>query len=518
MSTMTPLAGATTRPSGEALRIGLVLSAFFVVNCAFLLLLCDRDGYEGDDLNSVVPMFHLDAAKQGLLDIYRYAWQPLSYELGAAVYRMTHWPDAVFLLAPVCAAISLSLLLLMLWRDGKTATLVAGLIALLAIPELWFSGLYFNSTVLGLPFALAALWLLRSRPRISAAMLAGGLAGIAILMRLDFILACPAFAVTAWGADRSIRRPVVLASGVVTVLIAAALIGWLDPSQILLTYRESAGEIAAKSADPGWDLRAKLFVASVALSPLGWVIVLLGAPDVILRTLRRAPLLFVAWAAAVAAFAVPVRGLLSVKYIIPLLMFAPFFLVSALAAIELRTPESLRAFLLPAAFAATCFLAIFSFNMTRTPPNLQIALHATRQVVTHDGFRSYGGYLWQMAMVDRFAPRLDWQLAASCIIGALEAGGPDIVVAGQESAMLPGGIGWRHVQLALERAGHRGTLISSHQVQFDVGVRRLTLIDEMSQEQLARLDRGRGLKVYDLRDSEVPASCSSKSPTARPAT
>ncbi len=71
-------------------------------------------------------------------------------------------------------------------------------------------------------------------------------------MRLDFVLACPAFAVTAWSADRSIRRPFVLALAVATVLTAAGMIGWFEPGQILLTYRENAGEIAAKSADPGW--------------------------------------------------------------------------------------------------------------------------------------------------------------------------------------------------------------------------------------------------------------------------
>lgn len=518
MSTMPPSEEATIRPSGGVPRTGFVLFSFFIVSLVFLIVFCDRDGYEGDDLNSVVPMFHLAAAKQGALDIYRYAWQPLSYELGAAVYRVTHWPDALFLLAPLGAAVSLSLLLLMLWRDRKMATLVASLVVLLAIPELWYSGLYFNSTVLGLPFALTALWLLRSRLSISAALLAGGLAGIAILMRLDFILACPAFAVTAWTADRSIGRPFVLALGVVTVLTAAALIGWLEPAQILLTYRESAGEIAAKSADPGWDLRTKLFVASVALSQLGWCVLLLGAPDVVFRTFRRDRLLFLAWAAAVAALAFPVRGLLSVKYIIPLLMFAPFFLASALSAIELRTPEGLKRMLLPAALAATCFLAIFSFNLTGTAPYLQIGLQATRPVITHDGLRSYGGYLWQMATVDRYAPRLESQLAADCMIGALKSGGPDVVVVGYESAMLPGGVGWRHVQLALERAGYRGTLIASHQIRFDVGGHRLTLLNQISQEALAGFDRGPGVKVYDLRDSELAASCPSKSADVGPAT
>ncbi len=411
MSTMASAEGTARRLARDVPNSGLVLFAFFIVNLVFLIVFCDRDGYEGDDLNSVVPMFHLDAAKQGALSIYRYAWQPLSYELGAALYRVTHWPDALFLLAPASAAVSLSLVLLMLWRDRKPAKLVASLVVMLAIPELWYSGLYFNSTVLGLPFALGALWLLRTRLSVSAAMLAGGLAGIAILMRLDFILACPALAVTAWSADRSFQRPFVLAAGVVTILITAALIGWLEPAHILQTYRESAGEIAAKSADPGWDLRTKLLVASVALSPFGWGLVLLGGPGVMLRAFRRDHVLFLAWAAAVAALALPVRGLLSVKYIIPLLMFAPFFLAAALTSIEPWTPKGLAGSLLPVATAASCLLLIFSFNLSGTAPYVRIGLHAARQVGTHDGLRSFGGYLWQVAAVDRYAPRVESLLA-----------------------------------------------------------------------------------------------------------
>lgn len=518
MSTMASAEGTAIRPSSEVAYSGLVLFAFFIVNLVFLIVFCDRDGYEGDDLNSVVPMFHLAAAKQGALEVYRYAWQPLSYALGAAVYRATHWPDAVFLLAPFGAAVSLWLILLMLWRDRKPTTLIASLVVLLAVPELWYSGLYFNSTVLGLPFALGALWLLRSRLSIPAALLAGCLAGIAILMRLDFILICPALAVTAWSADRSLGRPLVVAFGVVTVLAAAALIGWIEPGQILLTYQESAGEIAAKSADPGWDLRTKLFVASVALSPLGWGVLLLGAPNVILRTLKSDPLLFFAWVAAVAAFAVPLRGLLSVKYAVPLLMFAPLFLAAAWSTIERQAPKRLRGWLLPAAVTATSLLAIFSFNLSGTPPYIRIGLHATREIVTHDGFRSYGGYLWQMATVDRYAPRLEAQLAADCIINELKSGGQDIVVVGHESAMLPGGIGWRHVQLALERAGYRGELVASHQIRFDVEGRRLTLLNQVPKDAPAALDRGPGVRVFDLDNSEAVAGCPSKSADRGPST
>src|SRR6266496_6842305 len=135
-------------------RTHLIASIFFLVSVVALTELADRNGYEGDDLNSILPMIHLDQAKRGELLIYRYGWQLLAYEVGAAVFSITRTPSAIFLLAPIAGAISLTLLLLATWDDKRSwPGLGKALIALLAIPELWFSGLYFNSTVLGLPFA-----------------------------------------------------------------------------------------------------------------------------------------------------------------------------------------------------------------------------------------------------------------------------------------------------------------------------------------------------------------------------
>src|SRR5690242_968429 len=162
----------------------LLLCAFFLINFIFLIIFCDRNGYEGDDLNSIIPMFHLDAAKQGALEIYRYSWQPLSYELGAAIFRATKAPTAIFLLAPIACAVSLTLLLSIIWHNRASAReFTASLVTLLAIPEFWFSGLYYNSSVLGMLFSLGSIIMLRSGPSLWRTLIAGFLLSIAILMR-----------------------------------------------------------------------------------------------------------------------------------------------------------------------------------------------------------------------------------------------------------------------------------------------------------------------------------------------
>jgi hypothetical protein len=141
-------------------------------------------------------------------------------------------------------------------------------------------------------------------------------------------------------------------------------------------------------------------------------------------------------------------------------------------------------------------------------PFISIGTLASRAVGTHDGLRSYGGYLWQMAIVGPFAPQSPIQIAADRIFREfLEPDGPDIVIAGAESAMLPGGVGWRYLQLRLERSGIHGAFVAPHRLQFNMQQRRLTLVTEFPSDAADQFDRGYGVKLYDLRDEEHAKPC-----------
>ena len=434
----------------------LLLCAFFLINFIFLTMFCDRNGYEGDDLNSIIPMFHLDAAKQGALAIYRYPWQPLSYELGAAIFRATGTPTAIFLLAPIAGAVSLTLLLSIIWHNrASTTEFIASLVTLLAIPEFWFSGLYYNSSVVGLPFALGSIIMLRSTPSVWRTLIAGFLISVAILMRMDFVLACPAMAVIAWQYDRSFARPIVLASCILSFLALASFIGLVDVKKIFEIYRESSAEITAKAYTPGWDLRKKLEVLSVMFSPIGWIILLSGGPLVIYQSLRHNFLASLLWVLAILPLALPLPNLLSIKYALPLLMFVPTFLMQCLSAIEMKMSAMLWPWVFRVFAVSTFSLLFVSISVMGKPPFFKIGTLASRPVGTHDGMRSYGGYLWQMATVYRLAPRSERQLAADRMLSEfLNPVGPDIVFVGKESFFFPGSIGWRHLQLELERSRH----------------------------------------------------------------
>ena len=68
---------------------------------------------------------------------------------------------------------------------------------------------------------------------------------------------------------------------------------------------------------------------------------------------------------------------------------------------------------------------------------------------------------------------------------------------------LLGHMGRYHLQLSLERAGVHGRLIGPHQIQFESHGRRLTLVHDLVPGTLAELQHGRGLHIYDLRDSSA---------------
>jgi hypothetical protein len=352
-----------------------------------------------------------------------------------------------------------------------------------------------------LPFACASMLLFRWRAG-PASFLSGLLLGIATLMRLDFGLAVGVFSLLAWKQSRSLREVLLFNCAVFVTIGASYFAGLFNPYEILDIYAASAREMADKAQSLGWDLRTKLGVLSVMFSPLGWVILLLGGPIAALRCYQERKIASLVWIVAIAPVCLPLPNLLSVKYAVPLLMFFPAILVECLSSAERAVSAHLRKWLLFISGAATVGLLFFSASFYGRAPYLMLETRASRQVGTHDGTRSYGGYFWQTFAVGRGAELTPHQEFAQRVLGEFrEVYGPDIVVAGDENFFNPGGAGWRDLQLSLEGDGIHGSIVAPHTIQFELNGRKLTLIRDVPAQIDVRLDRGRGLKIYDLRDN-----------------
>lgn len=452
--------------------------------------LADRDGYEGDDLDMVVPMLQWDAVQQGLLDGYRVAWQPLAYRLGAWLYAATGTPRAVFLLAPLAASLALVLAAACLRRFGPVPWPWHRCLALLVLlPEVWWSGLYWNATIVGMPFVLLALYLALGRPRAGLGCVAGALVAVAALCRVDWALAAPivgAFVLVRHGA----RAAVGCAAAALAVLAAAALAGVLDPTQIAAIHASGTAEMRARGAEPGWDARAKWLVLSVAVHPLGCVLAAIGLWTLMRENWRRRRREVVLFAAAAAPLLLPARDLLSAKYLLPLMAVLPFAMWRVWGS----------ALVVPVAAVIAACIAV---EPAPVPPFVRVSVLAARQVPTHDGPRSYGAYLRQAARVADAGADDPHRAAGRDLVAFLRAPGRPVLLLGEPGFFAPGAIGWRHAQLALAGAGVRGAVVAPHTIRFELPGRWFVLAREPANGRHALGAAADTAIVVDLREASL---------------
>ncbi|MEM7268603.1 MAG: hypothetical protein AAF401_05055 [Pseudomonadota bacterium] len=442
----------TLRRTGEFAAVSLLLA---ILLCMF----ADGDGYEGDDLNSIVPMLYLAEARAGDFAIYRYDWQPLSYQFGAALVkafgvRMAFW------IAPLSLALGLACIAMLLRRRGVGWAYIAAFV--LMAPELLFTGLYYNSTALALACLAAAIWL-TAAPSIGRLLLAGVLIGAAGLFRLDTLAI--ATLIAAWSHLNGARiAGVVLMAGASVLTLLAAIVGGLFSIEgAIEIYSASAAEVVARSDDPGWDQRAKLLIATMIFSPMGWVYFLIGGAWALVRATsterRRFALLMIAALPALA----PLPDLLSVKYLTPLLLFAPLLA----AEIWRLRPEWRIPPLAPLLFAGTAMTAVVAAALPPVWITAWPSSDRPREMIrTHDGDRAWGAQIGAIANLhDEQARPAAFSHAQAFLALHAERGG-DIAIIGEEDLWLKGGSAWRHMAFQLAADGVAPRVESAGRVVF----------------------------------------------------
>ena len=443
----------------------------FALVLTFLLAHGDRTGFEGDDLNSVLPMLHLREAMAGNLLIYRPDWQPLSYQIGAATYTLTGSVDAIFALAQLSVAVGIAVLYRATRQVGLPAVLFVPL--LLLFPEILYTGLYFNSSALGFPLVcIAVLLALEGEGRTTAAMTGAALA-TAVLVRIDFVLVAPMVVAFRLWLRRDLVDLQVLAGTAATVFAMALATGLLDLRGVIETYAAARAEIMARAQQPGWDDRAKVFAASVVLSPLGWAFLFgamlwtavhrrLWAPAAV-GLLCMTPMLFAA------------RNMLTPKYMIPALALMPVVVAIIWVAATEQMGPRMRRLLVVLWCLATGFYLVASVDPDNEAPFLILETRQSRQIETHDGPRSWGAYLWAMRNVASLSAERD-TIAEDMLAALLVPRRVPIALVGEQNVFAPGGIAWRNLQLAAARAGHTGRLLGPGALVFDLPTGRMLLL------------------------------------------
>ncbi|WP_157268376.1 hypothetical protein [Azohydromonas aeria] len=430
----------TARWATPAIVLGLVLVP---------MLFGDRQGFEGDGLALLFGMSQFEAL--GRLGVYRYHWQPLSYELLSALYPLLHRPFDLTYVAQGFGGAGLALLYLLLRRMLRVLPFPrsVALALTLAVAEIWVTTLYFNTSALGLPFIAGALLLVHAacdgvRPRPALAVAGGASFALGCLFRLDFAaLALTALALLlVWAPPRARLRLALafVAGGLATAL---AFLAWQpgflrDAAAILQRY--GAGEFTVSMA---YRLKIVLFSMGPALLVfplLGWAAHRHGGPA---RAGRLGAWLLLG--AAVLPTLAPLHNLYSGKYLLPFFLWLTVAVAQALAwkfqpGLPAGTagpgtvsgsgaPQFFRAGVaLPLGILAT--LALVGIPAPEALKQRPLAAWTENPLIvgTHDGARSAGGYVGFLRQMDNFELPQNSVLFTRQLSEAVKSCGADVTV------------------------------------------------------------------------------------------
>lgn len=340
----------------------------------------DRVGWEGDDLSVMFGIAHLEAL--GRENVYRYAWQPWTYEILHAL-RLTgfRFLDVTYI-ANVAGMLGVTLFISLLRTSiGKCVPhpLLLSVLLALAVPELWLTTLYFNSTALALPFFIVALTFAQhahANPNVlSAAIASGWFFGVSCLLRMDFALAGPFLLVMI--STGSLRRHLAW-------LVAAMSMPFL----LIITQAEWLSQLfkIGNNYETGqlpWGAFNSVKVVLLTIGPALFVIPILLLRSVRWReVLQEIPLQRVAQLGCLLPMMLPLKNLYSGKYLVPFVCCAIWLMAQHIGRLgrSKMLPYRWRGRLI----IATMVLSL-SFLTTLIPPHLA-------WFVTHDGLRSFGGY------------------------------------------------------------------------------------------------------------------------------
>lgn len=398
-------------PSEQKFATPVILAALVLVP----MLFGDRQGFEGDGLAMLFGMNQFEIL--GRAGVYRYHWQPLSYELLAAIAPWLNKPFALTYVAQGLGGAGLALLYLLLARILKAAPYARcmALVLTLSISELWVTTLYFNTTALALPFVTGSLLAMHMgcTPKIRPGLmfLSGALMATGCLFRLDFAVFVPVLLVLPrfWATQSRLRLFLLFAAGGLATV--GVFLAWqphfiADAAAILQRYGEGEFEVTMV-----YRLKIVLFALGPALVvlPVLWWTTRPWKAAYADQSFDRTWLLY--WLALLPTL-VPLRNLYSGKYLVP------FFLGLVLAVAQVvarncRTTKTtsiqlsahgrqqLGVVVAAASLAALALIGVPTAEALKKNP--VTAWAADPLVVgTHDGARSAGAYISYLKQMDGF--------------------------------------------------------------------------------------------------------------------
>jgi hypothetical protein len=384
--------------------------------CAALILFGlwfgDRVGWEGDDLASMFGISYLDMV--GRENVYRYSWQPLSYEISYWVSKTgIRFLDLTYL-ANVLGMLGLGLLIGLSYA-GINQKSLPGLLAasalVISFPELWMTALYFNSTALALPFFVSSLYCLQ-RVRSwddSWSIFASGLFfGICCLVRMDFAAAGLFILAMIYlmQPGPGIRPYFHWFIGAMLVPVAVLVAN----HAILRRMFHILGSFKGESSS--WPITDSINILLLAVGPAMFVVPLLLVKSSALIRFPDFRLRSAIFVISLLPMFIPLIGLFSGKYLVPLFC-------CLIWAISREIGKRTMANTLPSNWMSRVYLAVLlvaaGFVVTPFPGHatarqglIERSVGPPQPELTHDGVRTFGGYIHLASWFRNDANRQDY--------------------------------------------------------------------------------------------------------------
>ena len=414
------------------LILSLIITIFWIGLLSFFEYFGDSNGWEGDDiaqLESIINFSHKDK-----IGVYKYYWQPLSYQLGLFLLSLFKSHNILFLLCHIFGATSICILAISVYIYSSTKLNPLLCFSFLIIfPELFFCGLYYNSTVLGmLPMSLSLLFLFwnnfsanpmkltyKARSYLTCIFLM-----TACCFRIDYFFALPLTLYLLFiSHDREVihffRALLLLLSGFVASLC-------LDVINVRMIYRylmdyrrnhieQTLSEKFLVSLPNVWSVTNIVF----------WGILMIFIIYFIFTRIKKRKINALLGIVPALVTIAPIYLMTTPKYLIPAIMFLPFFL--AQIAIDFKKLFSKSTFLIFSySFIFAAFLLqLVSLQVTKLFPYLEITSQP-QYIGTHDGIRLTGAYLQGYEKVKTIdTPEME---LAQEIVDVVEKSGDDCVI------------------------------------------------------------------------------------------
>ncbi|XHU95808.1 MAG: hypothetical protein JJP05_09130 [cyanobacterium endosymbiont of Rhopalodia gibba] len=379
--------------------LGIII--FYVISLLFLLFFGDRVGWEGDDIEQLDGIINFSHKGKNL--VYRYYWQPLTYQLNLWFNSWLNHPRLLFFIPQIIGAANISILLIAIYTfSRRRLNLILCFCFLIIFPEIIFCSLYYNSTVFAMfPMSITILLLFWTKSPIKDKetwdnfryFAIGITSTLAVFFRLDFLLSLPLL----WYLilfNNSLESKIEqrLKFYFIYILTSFSLFVFFSATDIFNLTKIIYITTSHHEGVNTWTIRQSLANLFSITNLVIWIFLIISLIGLTFTKIKNKDRKLVLLILCVLPLFYSMSSLTSPKYLIPGIIFLPFFCASIALRIESKLDKNKFHSLVFSFIILSFFLQIVAIQWVPRIPFIEITANPN-YIYTHDGIRVTGGYL-----------------------------------------------------------------------------------------------------------------------------